>query len=220
MNPLDHSLFPALNRGAANAAFDWFLPRITNLHQWRLFLVVVLAFCLFVLWKGPRRRQFAVLCALLAVGLSDVTAARVVKRLAPRDRPCRVAAGRTTPAFPGVRVPPGSNCPGSSSFPSNHAANMMALAAVGWWFTRGRARWLWFLLPLVIGYSRIYLGFHYPTDVLAGYLLGGLIAAVILFLFRRALRENPPAPSSTVESTEVRASSPAGDTWSGARRRR
>ncbi len=62
---------------------------------------------------------------------------------------------------------------------------MMALAGVGLWFTRGRTRWLWFLLPLIIGYSRIYLGYHYPSDTLSGWLLGGLIAAVVILAARR-----------------------------------
>jgi undecaprenyl-diphosphatase len=201
LRSLDDTLFPLLNRGAANPFFDWLMPRITNLHHVGWFKWLTVAACLFLLWKGNRRARVWVLCAVLAVGLSDLMAARVFKNLWPRDRPCQSAAMAGQ-----VRMTPGTECPGSKSFPSNHAANMMALAGVGWWFGRKRERgarsgdrtadtsarkhlapWLWFLLPLVIGYSRIYLGFHYPTDVLGGWALGALLAAGVASVVGRRL---------------------------------
>lgn len=197
MNPLDRALMPLMNGGAANSALDAVMPRITNLHQLKLFLLLVLVVCALILWKGSRRAQIGVLCAILAVGLSDVAAARVLKKIVPRDRPCHVARAGGAVAFPGVRLAPETECPGSSSFPSNHASNMMALAGVGWWFTRGRVRWLWFLLPLVIGYSRVYLGFHYPTDVLAGWLLGALLATLVISLVGKRVKPETPVTDET-----------------------
>jgi membrane-associated phospholipid phosphatase len=223
LNPLDQALFPLLNRGAANPFFDWLMPRITNLHQTRWFIWAVLLTCLVLAWKGGRRTRVWVLCAALAVGISDPLAARVVKRLLPRDRPCQTAAIVGT-----VRLVPGTSCPGSKSFPSNHASNMMALAGVCWWFgkrTKDRGPWtmdrgpwtgdkgpnaqhpspntltplLWFLLPLVIGYSRIYLGYHYPTDVLGGWLLGAAIAAGVVALVARPLLHNTLEVGDTSE---------------------
>jgi undecaprenyl-diphosphatase len=186
---------PLLNRDAANTLFDWLMPRITNLHHLKLFMVAVIACCLIALWRGPRRIKIGILCALIAVGLSDSACSRVIKPIAPRYRPCRLVRGGT--AFPQDRLAPETECPGSSSFPSNHSSNMMALGLVGWWFTRGRIRWLWFLLPLVIGYSRIYLGFHYPTDVLGGWLLGAMIGGFIIAIVRARLSE-PLASSQSL----------------------
>jgi undecaprenyl-diphosphatase len=61
--------------------------------------------------------------------------------------------------------------------------------------TTGRKRWLWLLIPLIIGYTRIYLGYHYPSDVLGGWILGGILATSFYFALRRLLPK-PPAPSA------------------------
>ncbi len=201
---LDRRLFEALNRGAANPALDWLMPRITNLHQTKWFLALAITGAIIAIWRGSRVVQVAVVCAGLAVGISDLACARIVKPLFVRPRPCRVLTPGGTMSFPRTRLVPGEHCPGSSSFPSNHASNMMALVGVGWWFTRRKTRWLWFLLPLVIGYSRIYLGYHYPLDTLGGWLLGALIAAGMAAIGERILarmeEKTPPAVEETGEN--------------------
>jgi undecaprenyl-diphosphatase len=168
----------------ANPFLDWLMPRITNLHHIKWFMALVILGCLIALWKGSRQIQLAVLCAIIAVSASDLLASRVIKRLIVRERPClQTAAGHME--FADTRLAPGEHCPGSRAFPSNHASNMMALAGVGCWFGRRKSRWLWFLLPLIIGYSRVYLGYHYPSDVMGGWLIGGIIAAVVIIVVRR-----------------------------------
>lgn len=182
MLTLDQVLFRYLNRGTANTVLDAVMPVITNLHQQFWFLAVLLVAAIVALVVGGRRVRLAVLCAVLGVTLADLSSYRVVKRLVPRPRPCHVIAATGGLVFPDTRLVAGTRCPGSPSFPSNHAANMMALGVAGWWFTRGRSRWLWFLFPLIIGFSRIYLGFHYPSDVLGGWVLGALCAAAVIGL--------------------------------------
>src|SRR5262249_35443220 len=132
---------------------------------------------------------------------SDAACKRVVKNLVPRYRPCHLQLDVGPMEVPETRIVPGEHCPGSYSFPSNHASNMMALAGVCWWFSRRKplsqvsegaalpkrpwAPWLWFLIPLVIGYSRIYLGYHYPSDVLGGWAFGAVIAATLVVIVNR-----------------------------------
>jgi membrane-associated phospholipid phosphatase len=186
---IDAAMLLALNRGVASRPLDWLMPRLTGLHHRGWFLILVGLACVYFLWRGPRYVRVWVLCALLAVALSDSLAYRVVKKIAPRDRPCYAASATMSRAVPDVRLVAGESCPGSPSFPSNHASNMMAVGTVCWWFTRRRARWAWFLLPIVIGYTRIYLGYHYPSDVVGGWLFGGAIAAACIAVARWFLRE-------------------------------
>src|SRR2546425_11961087 len=79
MLDLDRTLFTALNRGAANPFLDWLMPRITSLHQQAWFLVCAALAVLFLLWRGDRRIRVWLLTAFIAVGLSDLTAYRIVK---------------------------------------------------------------------------------------------------------------------------------------------
>lgn len=189
---LDQSLFSLLNRGVGNPLFDAIMPTLTNLHKQVWFLVPALLACGWVLWKGGRRGRVWVVCALLAVGASDLCAHRLFKEVLPRDRPCHRVGAEGAMAFPQTRLV--GECPGSKSFPSNHAANMAALGGVGVWMTAGRKRWLWLLIPLIIGYTRIYLGYHYPSDVLGGWILGGILATLFYFVLRPLLPKPPALP--------------------------
>jgi membrane-associated phospholipid phosphatase len=214
LSQLDHSLFHLLNSGLQNSVLTWFMPRVTNVHKTIWFILCVLPIIVWILWKKGKRGRTLVLCALLSLGLADFTSSRVGKNLWWRDRPCRKmpSTGRSSVVdvhlLPGRAMSPGyvatpeKDCPGSSSFPSSHAANSMAFASVCWWFTKRKSRWLWFLIPIIIGWSRIYLGYHYPFDVLAGWLLGAFLAWLIIhFLAARVLAEQikeeqvrPPDP--------------------------
>lgn len=198
---LDTTLFRWLNLSAANPLFDTLFPFLTSLHHHPWFMGLLAAAALVALWRGNRRVRVAVLVLILSAGLSDAFCSRVIKRLVHRQRPCQaVAHGRPAPAGFPVRVVRPENCPGSQGFPSNHAANTMAVGAAAWCLTRRRLRWAWFLLPLIIGWTRIYMGYHYPSDVLGGWIIGGLLAAALLRLFRRALAPSSAPCSETADN--------------------
>lgn len=131
----------------------------------------------FVLYRQKKRRNILILWILMAgVGLF----VQVGKRTFIRQRPVAVAYYPET----------------GYSFPSGHSATAMTLyGLLGYWLVRGRrrirSRWLVGFcalgLILLVGFSRIYLGVHFLSDVLGGYLLGAcwLIVGIVLTEWRR-----------------------------------
>jgi len=111
---------------------------------------------------------------LLAVGLAYGSSAIVGKPLSARGRPCNQ---------PGL-VQTVDGCPPGNSLPSNHSA-AIAAAAVALVWAAPLAGVAAIGLALFIGISRVYLGAHYPSDVLAGFALGSLCAWIACALVAR-----------------------------------
>jgi undecaprenyl-diphosphatase len=74
--------------------------------------------------------------------------------------------------------------PANASFPSDHTIAAFAIAMSIWIFHR-KAGIFWLILATAIGFSRIWVGVHYPSDVLAGVLIGALSSVIIHLLFTR-----------------------------------
>jgi undecaprenyl-diphosphatase len=160
LSALDARIFHLINRSLQNPLFDLVMPILSTK---RYFLLPALVVVLMLLVWGGRRMWVVVAVAVAALALSDV-GTNLIKAALHRTRPCHV--------IPDVHLLAG--CTRSFSLPSNHASNMFALAAVGW---LGLRRWRWALALLAAGvaYSRVYLGVHYPADVLAGAVWGGAL---------------------------------------------
>jgi membrane-associated phospholipid phosphatase len=160
----DHWLFERINGGMGNPVFDAVLPFITDLNHNRYLPYALLAIVLVWAVKQRYRAMMWMLTLVIAVGVSDLVSYRVVKSLAERNRPEQA----------GVHVVLRTDHHSGSSFPSNHAANAFAGATV----LSGAfpvATPLWFLIAILIALSRVYVGVHFPLDVLAGALLGWTI---------------------------------------------
>lgn len=150
----DTALFYFFNVQLANPVFDRIMPIVTQTAYWR---VVMGAFGLFWFWKGGNKGRWAILYAVVAWSGSDLFNSNIVKTIFERPRPCLT--------LPDVHLLVG--CGQTFSFPSGHAVTSFALATF-LTFVYPRARWVLFSLAILISYSRIAVGVHYPFDTLAG----------------------------------------------------
>ncbi len=141
---------------------------------------------LYLLWRGGKARAFALWLVPILIVTNETC--DFLKAAIGRERPCvalpiEAITGKLT----------------SGSFPSAHAANMSAVVGVATAIWGRRAFLYLFWLPVMVGLSRIYVGVHYPSDVLGGWLLGWLYGwgAVSLAVWIIARRRSTPSASSS-----------------------
>lgn len=161
----DRWLFLKINHDWTSASLNALMPVVTDLHKlsWFRWGVVPAALALW-LWRGGRRALQVLAVAAVAVGAGDLLAYRVIKPWAARPRPEYSVLSTVK------RAPTG----GYYGFPSNHSVNAAAAAAVLSVAYPGGA-FAFVGAAGIIGYSRVYVGAHYPGDVMAGWALGALL---------------------------------------------
>lgn len=181
--PEDLSLQLLLNQQWRLAALDLLLP----LFSLRAPLFVLLAGLL--VWRSTLRGKGQVIyfiVLVLAMGISDL-ACNAAKHAVGRVRPQHTVAGVYYQESGQWVRKPADYTPDrerGTSFPSAHAANSMALTVLAMCFWPRLRRGLW-ALPLLVGWSRVYLGKHYPLDVLGGWVLGALLGWGIWLAWKR-----------------------------------
>lgn len=168
--------FRLINRSLANPVFDLLMPALSDKRLLALPLLVGLV--ALGIWGG-RRGRIAALSVVVAVLVADAATQHLWKPLIDRIRPCH--------ALSDARVLGG--CSASYSFPSNHASNIFALGTVLTAHYR-RALVPLLALGLAVGYSRVYLGAHYPSDVLGGAVWGILLGLSLGWLGQKV--SGPP----------------------------
>ena len=146
------------------------------------FWIPFYALTLFFIYKkvGWKETGLVLIAIALMITLSDQTASSLLKPNVKRYRPCKVEANLDFE----VHIV-NNRCGKNYGFVSSHAANFFGLATfLALFFRNWKVSGLAFFLTALVAYSRVYLGVHYPGDVIGGGVVGVSAALVSWLLFR------------------------------------
>jgi membrane-associated phospholipid phosphatase len=173
----DKWLFIKLNSQWTNPVFDAIFPYIRNSISWVPLYIFVLVFMALNFGKKGIWWSLAFLCT---VAITDVIGAQILKESFQRIRPCQ------DPEFSfHVRLLL-RKCSTSYSFVSNHAANHFGIATFAVFTFKGLfKKWMYlaYVWAFFIAYAQIYVGVHYPLDVIGGAVLGVMAGLLTAWIF-------------------------------------
>lgn len=173
---LDREFFFLLNA----LHVDWLDPVMIIISETWPWVPMYLAIIVFLYWRMGWRVVPIVICAAILVGLCDVISTQAFKEVFERLRPCH------QPEFQNLVYAP-AGCGGQYGFVSSHAANSFGIATFFVLLFRRKYRFFFWLYAyaVIVSYSRLYLGKHYPADLAGGAMLGAFIALLIYRWYRR-----------------------------------
>ena len=167
---VDMNLIKWIHQYFSNTLFDIFMPIITNKKNWTLPIIVLIFLLGF--FSGPRGK-IALTVLIISLSFTDAICAQILKPFFERIRPSHLNLEEVN-----LLTSKG----GKWSMPSNHAANMFSLAIVLSYFYK-KYKPLLFLLAILISFSRVYVGVHFPGDVIVGGFIGFFISSSFLILW-------------------------------------
>jgi len=165
---MDTALFYDINSGFHSPLLDTFMVLITEKAYIPILLIMIPAFV-----RDIKKASIVFLLCVIAFAIGDVSSS-MLKHLFKRPRPCHTLIG--------VRLLVG--CGHSFSMPSSHTVNAFAVVMTFSHFFR-RYTIPMFTTATAVALSRIYVGVHYPSDVLAGAAWGCVVAGGVIFLYNK-----------------------------------
>lgn len=172
----DQEGFLFINQTISNLLFDWLMPVLRNPYTWAplyLFLII------FLIRNYKKQGMVMLVFFIMTFAVADYTSSSIIKKEVMRIRPCNDVGFKDQIK---LRV----RCGSGYSFPSSHATNHFALGM--FLLVIFRKRWkpiIWLALGWAasVSFAQIYVGVHYPIDILAGAALGSLIGFLTASLF-------------------------------------
>ncbi len=181
LNQVDAQVFQCINQRCANPVFDLLLP----LFREKLFWAPLYTFAVAFLVLNFGRKGWQILLGLVVVvALSDGISSELIKKNVQRVRPCN------DPAMVEIVQLRIDSCGSGYSFTSSHAANHFAVAIFLLPFLSPLARWIRPALLVwagIIAFSQVYVGVHYPGDVLGGAMIGAMVGWSVGVLLQKYL---------------------------------
>lgn len=201
--PFDRPLLELVNRQWTHPALDRWGALVNATELWALPFG---ALALWLLLRGGARGRTGLLLAVVALGLGDGVLVKALKAGTARVRPAHALEGVRMVDLPPskprwkaiddpvrVRVSPtGRPAPSPRSFPSGHAWNCFALATLAV-LAFPRAGWLALIPAAAVAYARVYVGIHWPTDVIASMVGAPLLTWLLVLAWERLLPRLPAA---------------------------
>ena len=177
INHIDQQFFISINNGLQNPFLDWLCPILRNQKSWYPLYVILIYF---IYKKYQKQTLWIVVGAAILILISDQVSANLIKNAVQRLRPC------SDPSFQN-QVHLLVNCGNGFSFISAHATNHFALAFYMMGFFETQKKWF---IPVAviwassIAFSQVYVGVHYPFDVICGALLGSFLGYIFMQLYK------------------------------------
>lgn len=177
---IDITLFYLINTSLENPITNFIMPIITNSDNWLIIYLIIIFKLIHYFDKTTKKRYlkgflFAT-TMLIGVGLTDFITAGILKEQVSRLRPCH--------SLENINLI--INCGSGKSFPSAHASNNFFLATfLSKYFSKYKLSF--FIIAFLVAISRVFVGVHFPLDIIFGGILGFLMAYMIIkinnFLF-------------------------------------
>lgn len=180
---LDHQVFSWINHGLSSEFLDTILVPLRH----KLFWIPVYIFLLVFIYRNFEKSRWLIfLSIIVCISVSDISSSRLIKKSVERVRPCNQEQLDVMSKVP---------CSYGYSFTSSHATNHFAISVLlfllfGFW----KYRFLFIVWAATIAFAQVYVGLHFPLDVIAGALVGSFIGWASFYfydtVFNRFLKHN------------------------------
>lgn len=165
---LDHQLFYAINTGLSNVFFDMLMPILRNKLTW---IPLYIAIIILLIKTYKSKGVVLIFTLIVCVGFADYSSASLIKKAVKRPRPCNESSFK-------AQVNMLVSCGTGYSLPSTHATDHFAIAVFLIILFQKKIKYISVIFlswAFLISFAQVYVGVHFPLDVISGALYGTLI---------------------------------------------